>query len=229
MMKTLLLFDIDSTLLRADDATRQAINQTFSEMYHLNNPQQNVPFSGRTDLGIFKDVALALLGRPFQAGELERVAARYLELLPAELDRRNFHLMPGVGELLPVLAAEQDIILGLETGNLEPAAHMKLKRGGLDGYFSLGGFGSDSEERAELIRAGISRARNLNHGVILDKNIWVIGDSPHDISSGRKAGVNTIAVGTGSAGKDSLMAESPSCYLPDLSDIQAFMRCIGRI
>jgi phosphoglycolate phosphatase len=227
-MKTLLLFDIDSTLLRADDATRRAINKTFGEMFNLHNPHQNVPFSGRTDLGIFKDVALALLGRPFQDGELERAVARYLELLPAELDRRTFHLMPGVEQLLPLLAAEQDIILGLETGNLELAAYMKLRRGGLDGYFSFGGFGSDSEERAELIRAGITRARNLNHGTILDKNIWVIGDSPHDISAGKIVGVNTIAVGTGSAGKEKLIAESPSCYFPDLSDIPAFMACIGR-
>lgn len=225
-MKTLLLFDIDSTLLRADDATRQAINKTFGEIFGLKNPRQNVLFSGRTDLGIFKDVSIQLLGRPLRGEELKRVSARYLELLPGELDRCPFRLMPGVAQLLPLLAAREEIMLGLETGNLEPAAYLKLKRGGLDSYFPLGGFGSDSEDRTELIRTGIARARNFNHGSILDENIYIIGDSPHDISAGKKAGVNTIAVGTGSAAKDILMAESPSYYLQDLSDIPAFMRYI---
>jgi len=227
-MKTLLLFDIDGTLLLADDATRQAINKTFSEIFGIENPVQNVPFAGRTDPGIFRDVALKLLGRPLRDEEYLSVVDRYLGLLPGELDRcRSFSLMPGVAELLPLLAARQEFILGLETGNLEPAAYLKLKRGGIDRYFTLGGFGSDSDDRTELVRKGIARARNLNHGSILDKNIFLIGDSPHDIIAGRKAGINSIAVLTGHADRSVLLAESPSCLLPDLSDIPLFLRCIG--
>jgi phosphoglycolate phosphatase len=225
--KTLLLFDIDSTLLRADDATRQAINRTFAELYGLKDPKQNVPFSGRTDPGIFKDIAVALLDRPFRPFELEHVCERYLEILPAELDRRAFRLMPGISELLPLLASRKDVILGLETGNLEPAAYMKLRRGGIDGYFSLGGFGSDSEDRAEFIRKGIERARNLDHVFIPDENIYVIGDSPYDIAAGNGVGVKTVAVATGSAGHDKLMAQSPAYLFPDLSDIPAFLKCVG--
>ncbi|HTY82481.1 MAG TPA: HAD hydrolase-like protein [Dehalococcoidales bacterium] len=225
--KTLLLFDIDSTLLRADDATRQAINRTFAELYGLKDPRQNVPFSGRTDLGIFKDVAVALLGRPFLPGELQRVTGRYLENLPAELDRRVFRLMPGVGELLPLLDSRKDVVLGLETGNLEPAAYMKLQRGGIERYFSLGGFGSDSEERSEFIKMAITRARNLDHVLIPDENIWVIGDSPHDIAAGNAAGVKTIAVATGSARRNTLMAQSPTLFLSDLSNTAAFLKHIG--
>lgn len=227
MTKTLLLFDIDSTLLQADDATRQAINKTFGKLFGIKNPQQNVPFSGRTDLGIFKDVALALLGRPLRGEELEQVVAGYLALLPGELNVRNFRLMPGVKELLPLLAARENVILGLETGNLEPAAYMKLKRGGIDRYFSFGGFGSDSSDRTELVRVAIARGRKLYDGAVPDENIFVIGDSPYDITAGRNSGVNTIAVGTGQADKNILLAESPSCLLPDLSDIPLFLRSIG--
>jgi phosphoglycolate phosphatase len=227
-MKTLLLFDIDSTLLLAEDATRQAINKTFGEIFGIENPVQNVPFAGRTDPGIFRDVALKLLGRPFQGEEYQMVAERYLELLPGELDRcKSFRLLPGVDRLLPLLAARKEIILGLETGNLEPAAYMKLKRGGIDHFFTLGGFGSDSDNRTELVRKAIERARNLNHGSIPDKNIFLIGDATHDIVAGRNAGINTIAVCTGHADKNILLAESPSCLLADLSDIPLFLQCIG--
>ena len=228
MKKTLLLFDIDGTLLKADDATRRAINTTFSEIFGIENPEQNVPFIGRTDLGIFKDVALKLLGRPLRSGELRQVADRYVTLLPAELELcESFHLMPGVELLLSYLSARTDVILGLETGNIEPAAYLKLKRGGIDRFFSLGGFGSDSGERTELIRIGIERARALNHDNIPDESIYIIGDSPHDIFAGKNLGVNTIAVGTGLVAKEKLLAASPSHFLKDLSDMPAFMQCIG--
>lgn len=226
-MKTLLLFDIDGTLLRADDATRRAINKTFGEIFGIENPEQNVPFMGRTDLGIFKDVALKLLGRPLQNGELRQVVDRYVTLLPAELELcESFCLMPGVPQLLHQLSLRVDVILGLETGNIEPAAYLKLKRGDIDRYFSSGGFGSDSEDRTELIRLAIERARNRN-GDIPNRNIFVIGDSPHDISAGKNAGVNTIAVGTGRGDSRKLLGQSPSCFFPDLSDIPSFFKRIG--
>jgi phosphoglycolate phosphatase-like HAD superfamily hydrolase len=156
------------------------------------------------------------------------VADWYVTLLPAELELYEpFHLMPGVEPLLSYLSARTDVILGLETGNIEPAAYLKLKRGGIDRFFSLGGFGSDSEERTELIRIGIERARALNHDTIPEENIFVIGDSPHDISAGKNLGVNTIAVGTGLIAKEKLLATLPSHYLKDLGDIPAFLQCIG--
>lgn len=227
-MKTLLLFDIDGTLLRADDATRKAMITTFRELFRIEQSINNISFTGRTDPGLFQDVAVKLLGRTLLDGELASVAERYLSHLPAELELcESFHLMPGVAQLLPLLSAREDIILGLETGNIEPAAYLKLRRGDIDRYFSLGGFGSDSEDRTELVCIGIERARALNHNVIPDENIYVIGDSPHDISAGRNLGVNTLAVGTGLVARDRLLAESPSYYLKDLSDISLFMEYIG--
>jgi phosphoglycolate phosphatase len=227
-LKKLLLFDIDGTLLHEDNATRRTINRTFSELFKIKNPEHKVPFAGRTDLGIFREIALALLGRPLEDGELKTVADRYITLLPAELEKcESFRLMPGITELLPVLSNRGDIVLGLETGNLEATAYIKLKHGKIDRYFSLGGFGSDSADRAELIRLGIKRARALNHNVIANENVFVIGDTPNDIKSGKAAGAMTIAVGTGYADQEKILAENPDFYLKDLSNIPAFLRCIG--
>lgn len=118
-------------------------------------------------------------------------------------------------------------MLGLETGNLEPAAYMKLKPGGIDGYFNVGGFGSDSDDRIELVRIAIARARRGREWLIPDETIFLIGDSPYDIAAGRELGINTLAVCTGHDGPEALLAESPSCLLPDLSDTGYFLRCIG--
>lgn len=225
-MKKLLLFDIDGTLLRAEDATHQAIDRSFHEIFRTEAATKDITFLGRTDPELFQEASIKLRGRRLDEGEYDSLVARYLKLLPGELKQCAFRLMPGVDQLLPHLFRKKDIILGLETGNIELAAYMKLKRGGIDRYFSLGGFGSDNEDRTELVRIGIERARALNDNVIPAKNIYVIGDSPHDISAGRNLGVNTIGVGTGLIAKEKLLAESPDYFLKDLSDIPAFLRCI---
>lgn len=227
MKKTLLLFDIDGTLLRAEDATRQAMNRSFYDIFETEKTIEDISFLGRTDPELFQEASVKLRGRRLNAGEYYSIVKQYLALLPEELSRCAFRLMPCIEQLLPLLSSRTDVILGLETGNIEPAAYLKLKRGKIDHYFSFGGFGSDSADRNELVRVAIERGRRLNDGAIPDKNIFVIGDSPHDISAGKNLGVNTIAVGTGLVTMEKLLAASPSHYLKDLGDIPAFLQCIG--
>ena len=70
--------------------------------------------------------------------------------------------MPGVESLLQRLV-EADTLLGLVTGNIEGAAHIKISRAGLGKYFLFGGYGSDSSVRSDLTLAAIARAEAL-HG-----------------------------------------------------------------
>ena len=227
MLKTLLLFDIDGTLLRAENATRVAMNETFKDDFGAKNAIEDISFLGRTDPELFQEAATGLLGRRLGGKEYDTFVKGYLERLPGQLKQCNFFLMPGVELLLKTLKARADILMGLETGNIEPAAYLKLKRGGIDNFFTFGGFGSDSVEREGLVRKGIERARALNHGTIPDENIYVIGDSPHDITAGKNVGAKTIAVGTGFVAQEKILATKPLHYLKDLSDLSAFLRCIG--
>ena len=48
-------------------------------------------------------------------------------------------------------------MLGLTTGNVEEAAHIKLARPNLNRYFAFGGYGSDSPDRTELTRKALER------------------------------------------------------------------------
>jgi phosphoglycolate phosphatase len=226
-LKKLLLFDIDGTLLRADDASRQAMNEAFKSLFNIEESLQDMSFFSWTDLGLFREAAVKLIGRPFNDGEYADFTKIYAVRLQGHLQTCKFYLMPGIAELLPLLSEREDVILGLETGNIESAAWLKLKRGNIDRFFKFGGFGSDSADRAELMQKGIARACALEHAVIPESNIYVIGDAAYDISAGKKLGVNTVAVGTGIGSQEKLLAEKPEYYLKDLSDISAFLHCIG--
>lgn len=225
-MKTLLLFDIDGTLLRAEGATHRAINKTYQELFGVKETIDVRSLIGSTDYLIFKDAARKLLKRELSGAEMKAVEKRYLELLPAELAAVNFHVKPGVGKLLPLLAANKDITLAVETGNLKPAAYLKLKKGGIDKYFKAGGFGNDSENRARIIRTAIERASVLSNTSFEPGCIFVIGDAPNDVNAGKEVGILTVAVGTGLLPREEVLAAKPDYWLDDLSDVKAFLKII---
>jgi phosphoglycolate phosphatase-like HAD superfamily hydrolase len=101
-----------------------------------------------------------------------------------------------VVELLDRLI-DDGVLLGLTTGNVEEAAHIKLQRANLNRYFSFGGYGSDSPDRTELTRIALDRAA-LVSGRNLDlADCFSCGDTPRDIEAGHGAGIRVTGVATG--------------------------------
>lgn len=52
-------------------------------------------------------------------------------------------------------------------------------------------------------------------------DVYVIGDTPVDITAGNAAGVKTIGVATGSYSVEVLQNAGATTVLPDLTDVQA--------
>ena len=74
----------------------------------------------------------------------------------AVAESSGYRVMPGIAEILPRLA-EAGIVQGIVTGNVEPAARIKLARGDLDKYFTFGGYGSDDRDRVKVTERAIER------------------------------------------------------------------------
>ncbi len=214
-----LLFDIDATLLLSGGAGRRALNKTFLELYGLEEAMEGVTPDGKTDPLIIREIfEKKLAGLTFEV-EFSRVARRYIDHLRVEVDRsQGFRLMPGVQDLLEGLSAHQQFALGIATGNLEQGAWIKLRRAGLDRYFRFGGFGSDSEDRAEVIRAAIGRAKQILARNLMPASVYVIGDTPRDIVYAKQVGVKTIAVATGRSTLDELSRYEPDHLFKDFSN-----------
>ena len=103
----------------------------------------------------------------------------------------DYRILEGVEELLPRML-EEGYLLGLVTGNVEAAAHIKLHRGRLNRYFSFGGYGSDSTDRGELTRVALHRAAVVSGGSVTPNQAFVVGDTPHDVAAAHAAGVPCV-------------------------------------
>ncbi len=111
--------------------------------------------------------------------------------------------MPGIEQLLPRLI-EAGVLLGLVTGNIEAAAHIKLARARLNRFFSFGGYGSDSADRTAVTEAALARGGLVSGGDLTDGACIAIGDTPRDVTAGHGAGIEVVGVATGSYGVEQL-------------------------
>ncbi len=213
-MTRLLLFDVDNTLLWSGGAGSMAMGLAFHDLFGVQDGFKRVEFSGRTDRYILSE-ALRLHGID---GDYEAHQARFLERyythLPQALRERQGKLMPGFPALLDGLAGRPEVRLGLATGNFSRAAQLKLAHYGIDGYFSGGGFGEESEDRAVIVRRAIER---LGEGLPSVEAV-VIGDTPHDISSAKANGAIAVGVATGSNPVDELRELGADLVFEDFAD-----------
>lgn len=220
----IVLWDIDNTLLYTGGAGSVAMTRAFHELYGINDAFGRVEFSGRSDTAILLDAMRLHRVSDDAAAELPRFLDAYVPHIERALVETRGALMPGVCELLPALAANENVVQGLGTGNFRRSGDAKLRHYGIAHHFpgNVGGFGDDHESRNELIRIGIDRLRNGTG----DPRIVVIGDTPHDVAAAKANGAFSFAVATGRDSVDDLRACGADVGLTDLSDINRVVEIV---
>jgi phosphoglycolate phosphatase-like HAD superfamily hydrolase len=211
------LFDIDGTLLVTGGAGGVAWQRAFQELHGIDADVAERTDAGMTDPEIAAIIFREVIGHEGDQAERARVMAAYLRHLPdAVNESSDYRLMPGVEEVLDRLI-DQGMLLGLVTGNIEAAAHVKLARGNLNRFFSFGGYGSDSADRTELTRAGLRRGELVSGGALGDGGCLSVGDTPRDVDAGHRAGIRVLGVATGRFSVDELRDSGADWAIADLS------------
>jgi len=212
MRPTVLLFDIDGTLITTGGVGRRAIERAFFEQHGRDDACSSFPFDGMTDRLIARR-ALDAIGVPVTDAAIDAVLALYVKRLAEEVERAGddrYRLHDGIPEALRA-ARSRGHGIGLGTGNVREGARIKLERLGVYEEFAFGGFGCDAEDRTELIRRGAERGA-AHLGRPLDAcRVVVIGDTPKDVAAARGIGAESIAVATGSFSVEALR-ESGATY-----------------
>lgn len=220
----IVLFDVDGTLIDTGGAGGRSWSHAFVEAFGVVGDIRRFSEVGMTDPVVARRTFRGTLGREPTTDEVIRLMMRYVLRLPAEVEASpGYRVMPGVEALLERLV-EADTLLGLVTGNIEGAAHIKLSRAELGRFFLFGGYGSDSAVRSDLTSAAIARAEALHGHDVDPAEVMVVGDTPRDIEAAHGAGAVAVGVATGDytvrqlaeAGADHVLASFEEDEFPSL-------------
>jgi phosphoglycolate phosphatase-like HAD superfamily hydrolase len=227
-MTKLILWDIDGTLLYSGGVAGEAMRAAMLQVYGRSSDNERISYAGKTD----QQIIFETFAEREQA-ELRGMVPRFMETYVAELARRRAELrerarvLPGIRAMLDALV-QRDTVQSVLTGNVKPAAHLKLELMDLLGYFDMevGAFGSDHHHRPELVPIAIKRAERRYGKQFASADVVVIGDTPHDIGCGKAGGARTVGVATGPFSVDDLRACEADAVLPDMADTDTALRAV---
>jgi phosphoglycolate phosphatase len=191
------LFDIDGTLISTGGASDRAWKRAFKELQDVEVDVPAVTGKGVPDPEVGRVVFQKALGREPTQEEADALMRRRLDHLSEEVESSpGYVVKDGAVELLERLI-DEGVMLGLTTGNVEEAAHIKLARADLNRFFSFGGYGSDSPNRTELTKKALERGELVSGETLVPAKCFSCGDTPRDVEAGHGAGIRVVGVATG--------------------------------
>jgi len=190
------LFDVDETLVHTGGSGARSWKAAFDKLYGIPADIGEHTSAGETDPQVARATFSAVLGRDPSDDELGRLYAEYLLHLAEDIGvSRGYRVLPGVQNMLTRLG-EAGVTLGLVSGAMEGAARTKLIPANLNRFFVFGAYGSDSPDRAELTKMAIEKASRMHDG-LLSEQVYVVGDTPHDMEATNACGAISVGVASG--------------------------------
>jgi len=223
---TIVLFDIDGTLIRTGGAGSLAMNRAFEDVFGIAGAFDGIVMAGRTDRSILDEGALrAGVDWGTNLGHFrERYLARLSEALLRPGPRHG--VLPGVRTILEAIAIRADVFPALLTGNGQEGARIKLQYFDLWGYFRCGAFGDEHLDRRDLFDVAIARALECGVPPVKPADVIVVGDTVMDVACAKAAGARSVAVATGPSDVGTLRGAGADVAVTNLSDTEAFMRLL---
>ena len=224
---TIVLFDIDGTLIRTGGAGVRAMARAFEDLFGVARAFDGIPMAGRTDKSILQDAA-ARARLEIGPQVVTRFRARYCDRLVEALPESGHvsNVLPGVRPLLETLARRPDVFLALLTGNCEQGAKLKLEYFDLWRYFSCGAFGDEASDRNTLFAVALRRARECGAPDLPPNDVIVVGDTELDVACAAAAGARSVAVATGRSDSAALRRSGAHVVFEDLRDTDAFLNLL---
>lgn len=231
-----LLWDLDGTVVRGKrlgsykDYTAPMLESIFGTSGSLHQ----MTVSGMTDLQIVEE-ALRNSGitREHIAARKEDLIRSYIEQMKLAVGNgaHVIEAIPGAREALQATHDHARYQSALLTGNIEPAAHLKVEAAGLAEFFTLpGAFGHESFDRRDLPALAAERINRHLNVTLSPEQFIVIGDTPNDVACARHFGARVVLVATGRIHSlDELRACEPDALLPNLLDVELFIRTLDTL
>ncbi|HET6874279.1 MAG TPA: haloacid dehalogenase-like hydrolase [Acidimicrobiales bacterium] len=229
MIRRLVLWDVDGTLLRAGDIGAAVFDDAIEAVLGR-RPPERVRMSGKTDPLIVREY-LVMMGVEETPELVEAVLERLVQGLADAADGGVLDdgaACPGVTEVLDGLAGSAGVVQTLLTGNLYANAVVKVSAYGLDKWLDLdlGAYGSDSDDRNRLVPVALHRLEQARRVRLAPSDAWVVGDTPRDLACARAAGARCLLVATGRYNYDELAGLGADAAVENLLDSDAVVNLL---
>jgi len=212
------LFDVDETLVHTGGAGAKSWMAAFEKLHGIPADIGAHTSAGETDPQVARATFQAVLNREPTAEELNQLYAAYLRHLGGEIwASEQYRVLPGAEDVL-VRLGDAGVMLGIVSGAMEGAARTKLVPANLNRFFVFGGYGSDSPDRTELTRLAIDKASRLHGAELEPDQVYVVGDTPHDMEATTAVGAVPVGVASGHYSTDELTKAGGVHVLASLQD-----------
>jgi len=221
----LILFDIDCTLLWTGGAGRESTRRSMLEIFGRVGALDQHNFGGKTDWQtLYELLAPDGISHEAIAEAMPAYAAAMGRHLAAIIHEYPVRPCPGALPLVTNLRQRDDVLLGLITGNVHTAAHVKLRAAGFDPHwFPVGAFGDEAHERNDLTPLAYDRASAWLGQRLPPERVIVIGDTPMDVACARAIDAVAVAVSTGFGDRAELISAQPDYLFDDISQVSQLL------
>ena len=213
-----ILFDIDGTLIESGGSSDRAWHRAFEELHGVDVQISKVTGKGVPDPAVGRQAFEAVIGREPTDEEMAKLMAKRLAYLPEEVDSsKGYRVMPGTEELLDQLI-DDGYLLGLVTGNVEGAAHIKLVARQPQPLLLLRRLRVRLADRTELTKRAIERGEVVLGSPLDRARCFSVGDTPRDIEAGHGAGIRVTGVATGKFSVEELTDAGADAAITEFAD-----------
>lgn len=224
MGKTLVIFDIDGTLVYSDKIDSQCFAQTYREIYGFEFPTIDwTKYPHVTDTTIFKTVIRQHFDREATDVEMHEFQHHFVALLE---DRRRsqpneFWEVPGARQTVEKLIDDKRFVVGIGTGGWRRPAEVKLRHVAIP-FSALVLAGADGHEKREGIISQVIDTVSQNEHVT--RTVYV-GDAIWDVNTTRRMGMNFVGIRR-KGDFEVLKNEGTSIVLQDYLDYDLFVNSV---
>ncbi len=194
MPKTLVIFDIDGTLLFSNKVDSQCFADTYEELYSDPFPTIDwTKYPHVVDDTIFGTVIQDRFGRKADHEEMQVFKdvfvskIRYKRLRKPEL----FEEVPGAVNIIEYLQNEEDVLLGIGTGGWRQPAMVKLEHLKFDTTDMFMSFADGHISRESILNASIDMAKTQHANI---ERIVYVGDAVWDVKTTRNLDLPFIGI-----------------------------------
>ena len=219
MGPTLLLFDIDGTILLTKGVGIRALAAAAERLFGKPFDITAINTAGNLDPLIYVELAAQhAIDNPLQHHEAFRDL--YLKELAVGLKGANsVYALPGIHGLLNQLKNHRGALLGLLSGNYRAAIPIKFGPIGINpDWFTITALGDEAPTRPDLVALAMDRYKKPLGVAPAPNRVVVIGDTPRDVSCAHAHNCVAFGVATGRFSSDDLEKAGAEFVVEDLSD-----------